>query len=77
MYTYGEPPDYIHYLCEAIGECTGLIPLRKYKDDRGLTKKERWAEIRGMFRDHKVILKMMEIEPRKLQPNNFYCLDQV
>ena len=28
IYTYGSPPDYIHYLCEAIGECTGMIPLR-------------------------------------------------
>ena len=28
MYTFFEPPDYIHYLGEAIGECAGLIPLR-------------------------------------------------
>ena len=70
MNTYAEPPSYIHYLGEAIGECTGLIPLRTENSDVGkrMTKTERWKEIRAMFNDHQVILKMIDIDPREIPP---------
>ena len=30
-----------------------------------------------MFYDNKVILKMKDIDPSKLQPENFYCVNQL
>ena len=75
--TFAEPPNYIHYLGEAIGECTELIPLRSNKYDNTLSKLDRWNEIRAMFRDDKIILKMMAVEPGNLHPNNFYCVEWV
>ena len=75
--TFSTPPDYIFYLAEAIGVCTGQIPTRTFSDDphSRCTKEQRWVEIQDMFRDHAVILKMFDLEPRKLHPGNFYLLD--
>ena len=75
--TFAEAPEYIHKLGEVIGECTGLIPLRSFKQNTNLTRLERWNEIRAMFKDDKVILKMMDVDPASLGPRNFHCLDVV
>ena len=75
--TFAEAPEYIHKLGEVIGECTGLIPLRSFKQNTNLTRLERWNEIRAMFKDDKVILKMMDVDPASLGPRNFQCLDVV
>ena len=79
MNTYSSPPDFIFYLAEAIGVCTGQLASHDYSDeaDSKFTKKDRWNEIRQMFKDHKVILKMKEIAPRDMNPNLFYLVDKI
>ena len=77
MNTYSDPPDYIFYLAEAIGVCTGQIPTRTFSEasNSRCTKQQRWEEIKGMFTDHAVVLKMFDLDPRTIHPGNFYLLD--
>lgn len=45
FYTFCEPPDYIYYIGEVLGEAAGFIPLRVEDSSKHLSRADRWKEI--------------------------------
>ena len=81
--SYALPPDYIHYIGEAIGEITLQIPLRTpsiVNDSsslKKLSKEERWKEIRTMFYNPEVIINMYErLNTNALTEDHFLSLNR-
>ena len=84
FYSYAEPPDYIYYIGEVIGEITCQIPLRtpsivdETRTVQKLSKEERWKEIRTMFYDPQVILNMYEqLNTNNLTEDHFLSLNRL
>ena len=75
FYSYGEPPDFIFYIGEVLGEVSGKIPLRMADETQQISREERWKEIRAMFRCHACILDLMDVDPIKIDEKNFEALD--
>ena len=67
FYSFGEPPDYIFYIGESLGEAACMIPHRTGLWNKQVSREERWTEIRAMFKTNSIILDLMDIDPMAIK----------
>ena len=67
FYSFGYPPDYILYIGECLGEACGFIKHRTGEPHLIVSREQRWEEVRAMFRVHRIILDLMEVDPHAIQ----------
>lgn len=75
FYCWAEPPDYIFYCGEVLGETVSFIPQRTGQGaNLELSREARWEEIRAMFSVHSIIIDLMDVDPLKIKDEKFQAL---